>query len=75
MSAGKTTHRTAAEIIREIKEHPERHRHDFVSLQQCCMIDGALDLAVMEAHEGIYKRDGRGRHDVSSGPCSCGGWH
>lgn len=65
------------EKIKDIKEHPERHRHTFSGLQQCCIIDGALDTAVMEAHE-VYASlgmNGGQRCDVISGPCSCGAWH
>ena len=65
------------ERLKEIREHPEKHRHDFSGLQACCLIDGALDTAVMEAHE-VYASQGTNggrRCDVSSGPCSCGAWH
>ena len=63
--------------LKDIREHPEKHRHDFGELQSCCVIDGVLDTAVMEAHS-VYASQGTNggrRCDVSSGPCSCGAWH
>ena len=68
---------TFEERIADIKEHPERHRHDFTALQQCCMQDGALNLAIMDAHQ-LYASlgtNGGVRCDVTEGPCACGGWH
>lgn len=65
------------EILRDIKEHPERHRHDFDGLQRCCMVEGRAILRIMDAHEGLAGANvGSGRRcDVSRGPCSCGAWH
>lgn len=63
--------------LKDIKDHPERHRHDFGGLQVCCMVDGALDMMLMEAH-GQYVdlgTNGGTRCDVTSGPCACGAWH
>jgi hypothetical protein len=68
---------TREEKLKEIKEHPERHRHTFEGLQLCCFHGGALDLQLMDAHE-THARTGTngGRNcDVTSGPCSCGSWH
>jgi hypothetical protein len=65
------------EKLADIKEHPERHRHDFAALQQCCFVNGALDMRLMDAHEehaSLGSNGGR-RCDVTSGPCSCGAWH
>lgn len=61
--------------LRDIREHPEKHRHSFEELQRCCMIDDVLDLRLMEEHEGVYGSNGGRRCDVSSGPCACGAWH
>lgn len=36
--------------LKELKEHPERHRHTFGELQRCCMHAGALDTQIMDAH-------------------------
>ena len=65
------------EKLRDIREHPELHRHTFEGLQRCCMIDGALDGRVMEAHSDLVNlgTNGGQRCDVTSGPCSCGAWH
>lgn len=63
--------------LAELKEHPERHRHDFEALQRCCTVDGALDLGLLEAHSAAAPlgRNGGRACDVTSGPCSCGAWH
>jgi hypothetical protein len=68
---------TREERLKDIREHPGRHRHDFGGLQRCCMIDGALDTGLMEAHERYANlgRNGGIRCDVVSGPCACGAWH
>jgi hypothetical protein len=46
-------------------------------LQRCCIVDGAMDLGLMQAHEDHAScgRNGSRRCDVTSGPCSCGAWH
>jgi len=61
----------------DIIMHPELHQHrDFIEVMQCCMVNGAIDLALEAAHERISDRSNGGvRCDVSSGPCSCGAWH
>lgn len=63
--------------VQDIKDHPERHRHDFSGLTSCCMVDGALDSRVQEAHSryASFGANGGQRCDVSSGPCACGAWH
>ncbi|MBI3957024.1 MAG: hypothetical protein HY340_03465 [Candidatus Kerfeldbacteria bacterium] len=67
--------RTAADVLRDIREHPERHQHnDIDQLTRCCSIDNAVDLALWDAHEGIVDGPNRGC-DVKSGPCACGAWH
>jgi hypothetical protein len=65
--------RTLESVLRDIKEHPENHRHDFAGLQNCCIINGALNALLVEAHEGITGRSRR--CDVNKGPCACGAWH
>ncbi len=62
------------EILKEIEEHPERHKHSYEALQRCCFINGALDIALIQAHEGLTGWNGSAC-DVNSGPCSCGAWH
>jgi len=68
---------TRQEKLKEIKEHPERHRHTFEVLQGCCFHDGALATQIMEAHEqhACTGRNGGRSCDVISGPCACGAWH
>lgn len=65
---------THEEKLREIKERPELHRHkDMNDLTACCVTkDGAISIALLEAHEGTQ---GGRRCDVATGPCACGGWH
>lgn len=63
------------ERLKDIKANPEKHRHDFISLQRCCFVNGAIDLGLMEAHEGLAGSNGGSRCDVRQGPCSCGAWH
>jgi hypothetical protein len=60
-------------ILKDLKAHPERHRHTFDELRACCFYDGALDLDLMQRHEGL---SGRGpKCDVTYGECSCGAFH
>lgn len=63
--------------LKEIKTHPERHRHTFEELQRCCFQDGALDMQLMGAHEmhAAVGTNGGRSCDVTSGPCACGAWH
>lgn len=49
------------EKLQDIKERPEKHHHNFEELQTCCIINEALSLALLDAHE-------RQRCDVVSGP-------
>lgn len=61
----------------DIKERPEKHRHNFTDLIACCTIDGALDMELMELHQ-MYASTGQNggqQCDVTSGPCACGAWH
>jgi len=65
-----------SEKIKHIKAHPELHRHgDLNGLHACAMVDGALDLAIIDAHEGVYGYNGGVACDVRRGPCSCGAFH
>ncbi len=69
--------RTHDSVLKDIKEHPENHMHDFEGLQRCIIIDGVIDSRLMEAHEECVNlgTNGGRRCDVVSGPCSCGAWH
>lgn len=67
--------KTRGERIKHIKDHPQQHMHnDMYELQRCCMVDGALDLMMMEIHPAIGYNGGQ-KCDVREGPCSCGAWH
>lgn len=65
--------RTRAAVLKDIRDNPDKHQHSFEALQRCCIVGDALDLSLMEAHEGITGRSRR--CDVNRGPCGCGGWH
>ena len=67
--------RNHKEVLRDIREHPENHRHTFDGLTTCCMINGAIDISIMDAHEGILGQNGGRKCDVTSGPCACGATH
>ena len=44
---------THQEKMTEIQDQPELHRHqDLNELTICCMQDGAVDLSLMDAHQG-----------------------
>ncbi len=69
--------KTQEEILEDIIEHPENHKHDFRGLIACCMVKGVFVASLMEAHSKNepFGRNGGVVCDVSSGPCACGGWH
>lgn len=60
--------------LRHIQEHPDQHRHSFWDLSACCMVNGAFDSALMDAHPELGRNGGQ-KCDVAEGPCSCGAWH
>ncbi len=64
-------------LLKEINEHPEKHQHTDRELFACCMIDGAFNPVIMDAHSthppGVTSN--ALKHDVISGPCACGAWH
>lgn len=68
---------TASEKISDIKANPDKHKHDFDDLTACCMVNGCLDVAVMDAHQAYVDMGTNGgvRCDVTAGPCACGAWH
>jgi hypothetical protein len=68
---------TIEERMKDIREHPEKHRHSFEGLTACCMNGGALNLSLQDAHERYAPlgRNGGWNCDVTKGPCSCGAWH
>lgn len=64
------------ERLTDIKEHPERHRHDFGGLAACSIVNGVRHIDIVDAHESVLGRTNGGvRCDVTSGPCACGAWH
>ncbi len=64
------------QIFEDIKKTPSNHKHhDANGLIACATINGAVDISIMQAHEGLYGYNGGAACDVSTGPCSCGAWH
>lgn len=57
--------------LHEVRTEPEKHRHTFQTLLDCCVIDGVALIELLDAHRNVA---GLG-HDVLSGPCRCGAWH
>jgi len=66
------------QLAEQIKLYPEKHRHEDINeLISCCMIEGAVDLTLMQAHQDYvdYGSNGGVKCDMVKGPCACGGWH
>jgi len=65
------------EKLLDIKNHPEKHKHDFDGLTECCVFEGAIDLSIMDAHSKYVDLGTNGgvRCDTTDGPCACGAWH
>ena len=64
--------------LEHIKNHPGEHHHkDLNALNRCCMVGGAIDTGLVDAHQRYAPvgRNGGQNCDVSDGPCSCGAWH
>lgn len=68
---------TREERIQHIKDHPDEHKHTAGELTACCMVDGALDLSMMDVHGNYVDLGSNGgtNCDVVDGPCACGAWH
>lgn len=74
----KVAKKTAEERLKDIKEHPERHKHgDLNGIIACSIVDGAIDSMLFEAHSQYASCGYNGGQscDVTRGPCSCGAWH
>ncbi len=73
--------RTYEDVLKDIQEFPEKHRHDFSELTACCVIETpqgfVMDASLLEAHAQYVKlgRNGGQQCDVWKGPCACGAWH
>ena len=65
------------EKIEDIKAHPEKHRHDYQGLIQCCFVNGCINTMLMSSHSkhAPVGKNGGILCDVTEGPCSCGSWH
>lgn len=61
-----------ADLIRDLAEAPQDHRHTWEELQRCCTVEGALSMQLIDAHTGF----GNGPQcDVIQGKCGCGALH
>ena len=64
------------QTLEDIKNNPYNHKHyDMNRLMVCATINGAVDMSIMQTHEGLHGSNGGVKCDVSNGPCSCGAWH
>lgn len=71
------TERTYESVLQDLKDHPEKHKHNWGDLAQCCMIGGALDITLMDLHSQLVDLGTNGgvRCDTIKGPCACGAFH
>jgi hypothetical protein len=66
----------ATEVLEHIRLHPEEHWHyDTAALSDCCIVDGAVDLTLVDAHSRLAPIPGSTGCDVLAGACSCGRIH
>ena len=56
------------------KEEPGKKTRTFEDLMREAMVDGAIDLSIIDNAPAVGYNGGR-KCDVTSGPCSCGAWH
>lgn len=63
--------------LQDISDNPNSHYHVLADLIDCCKINGAVDIELMDAHSKYVDlgTNGGTQCDVISGPCSCGAWH
>lgn len=68
---------TLEQNLEDIRNNPQNHKHRHDELVACCMIDGAVDIRLMEAHSECVDlgENGGVKCDVVEGPCACGAWH
>lgn len=68
---------THDEKLENIKNEPHKHIHSFDELMDCCRIDDALNLSLIDAHSEYVNLGTNGgvKCDVTEGPCACGAWH
>ena len=69
--------RTKAGILKDIKLHPNKHKHNVNGLIACCVVDGAIVIFLMDAHQKYVDLGVSGgiKCDVIGGLCACRGWH
>lgn len=69
--------KTIETVLQDIIDNPEQHRHTFLGLNDCCMINGSLMLSLIDAHGDCIDLGINGGEscDVTEGPCACGAWH
>ncbi|OGY62486.1 MAG: hypothetical protein A2745_02510 [Candidatus Harrisonbacteria bacterium RIFCSPHIGHO2_01_FULL_44_13] len=69
--------RTKAGILKDIKLHPNKHRHNLNDLIICCTIDGIVIFSLIGVHQEYVDLGVSGgiKCDVIGGLCACRGWH
>ena len=65
---------TREEKLKDILDHPEKHKHTWEELVDCCLVGTNIDFKLMNAHLAVGYNGGA-KCDVIEGPCSCGAWH
>lgn len=45
---------TKEERLEDIRKHPDKHRHGVEGLPECCLVNGALDITLLEAHQANF---------------------
>lgn len=41
---------TKEELLKDIIQNPQNHKHDYKSLYDCCCLNGILDTELLDAH-------------------------
>lgn len=69
--------KTRESVIKDLQKNPESHRHTREELDECCTIDGKIDLVLVGAHREFVNLGIRNgiRCDVIGGGCACGKYH
>ncbi|MDP1719324.1 MAG: hypothetical protein Q8L24_02780 [bacterium] len=69
--------KTREQVLEDLRKNPKAHRHTREGLDECCRINGKIDLVLVGAHRefvdlGSYNGI---RCDVTGGGCACGKFH
>jgi len=63
--------------LTHIERNPELHKHSYIDLVSCCIINSIVISELFTAHLKYVQLgiNGNIKCDVTSGPCNCGAWH